>query len=201
MIFAEETNLLLAVTPYSTRDDIDILFANSQKTLIYLSGEDLEQPLFISLINKDQEKILTDKGFKPRILDNNTNLSRYTLLYSPQEDQFNELKNQGEIFQIAKHYAFLKSPPNKPFEHTGEAAKFFDIPFPPVVIPPPLRTKTVSTPTPSLTVKSAPISKIINEKPSNYMIFISLIILILIASGITFVLIKKKQPTNDTPKI
>lgn len=150
-VFAQTNNLLLAVTPYKTREDLDFLFSQSTQVLEYLEGEDVESPIFLSVINEPQKVMYINKGFIPRIIDNNTDIPRYVLLYHPRENQSQKLLELGEVFPISKHYTLLKTLPNKPFTHEDAGLEFFDVPFSKIIVPPPLRTKTALSPTPALT--------------------------------------------------
>lgn len=201
--FAQTTNLLLAVTPYKTRADLDILFSQNTQVLEYLEGEDVEEPLFISLINESQKLMLLNKGFNPKIYDTNTDIARYTLLYHPKENQFQNLSTLGEVFVLSNHYALLKSFSGKQFEHEGVAAQFFDIPFSKIISPPPLRTKTVLTPTAALSITSIPTPTIAKESTSSPKsgILILLTIIIMVIGVSAFFILKKTRSTNNPPKI
>lgn len=141
--------LIFAIIPYETREDLDFLFANATRVLEYLEGEDVDQPLFLSLITNSQNETLKNKGFSPKIIDNDTDLSRYTLLYHPKEEQAYKLSSYGEVIPISKHYTLLKSPAGKPLVYEGIVAEFFRIPFSKMIASPPPRLTITLKPTPS----------------------------------------------------
>lgn len=183
---AQVTTGKLAVTVYETREDIDVLFENSLRVLDYLEGEDVEEPIFLSLISEDQLEILKGKGFLPRIIDENTDLSSYVLLYNPREDQAEKLISFGETIAISKHYTFLKLSLGEVFTHDGEAGAFFDIPFPEVIVTPSLRTKTAT----ELTV--TPVER--DQEASSFPIAIVIAVVLLIISGVgVFIFLKKRK--------
>ncbi|OGH39101.1 MAG: hypothetical protein A3B44_03315 [Candidatus Levybacteria bacterium RIFCSPLOWO2_01_FULL_38_21] len=140
-IFAQEVNLLLSVTPYTTRDDTDFLFSQSTKVLAYLEGEEVKEPLFLSLITEQQRKNFINKGFNPKILDYSTDISRYALFYHPKPNQSAKLQAFGEVIPVSSYYTLLKTPVGVTLAHEGVIAEFFDVPFPEKIVPPNLEIK------------------------------------------------------------
>lgn len=134
----------LAITVYEDREDLDVLFENSLRVLEYLEGVDVEEPLFISLVDDLQIKNIQDNNLKPEVIDENADIDSYILLYHPQENQGERLAGFGNPIQISKHYTLLKLFPGQQFSHEGEGGTFFDIPFQEVIVTPPLRTKTAT---------------------------------------------------------
>jgi len=147
--FAQDSSLMLVVTEYETRDDIDFLFENSTRVLEYLEGVDVDRPLFLSLISPEQKEIYIKNGFNPEIIDENADIERFVLLYNPRPDQSEKLKPYGEPIIISSHYTLLKMTVGAEFTHEGESGRFFDIPFSQIISSPPLRTKTATELTPA----------------------------------------------------
>lgn len=110
---AQVTRGVLLVTPFKTEADFDILFPQSTRVLAYLEGIRVEEPLFISLSTIIQKENLEKNGFKPRVIDENADLSRYVLLYSQTENQESSLTTIGEPIKILKHFVILRLPVGK----------------------------------------------------------------------------------------
>lgn len=152
-IFAQDTSLFLALTPYGTREDLDVLFAQGEKILNYYEGENVEEPIFLSVINSKQIDTITDSGLNPQVLDSLESLEdifNYRLLYHPKPDQSSRLAGFGQVFTVSRHYTILKLSEGTPFSHQGVLAEFFDIPFSDTVVTPKLRTKIAVEPSPTL---------------------------------------------------
>ena len=81
-IMAQTNNYYLTVIPYQTREDLDVLFAESSRVIDYLEGEGVEEPIFLSIITEPQRQNLTNKNFKINILDSLNNLNDIFLLPS-----------------------------------------------------------------------------------------------------------------------
>jgi len=187
MLFAQSSNLMLAVTEYESRDDIDFLFENSTQVLEYLEGVDVDRPLFLSLITSNQKELYIKKGFDPEILDENTDISRYVLLYNPRPDQASTLTPYGEPFVISSHYTLLKLVPGQTFTHEGESGKFFDVPFSDIISPPPLRVKTAT----ELTL--TPERSTTSSSPALLIIIVVIGFAVIIGSALFFYFKKKKS--------
>jgi len=180
--FAQTNGYYLSVVPYQTREDLDVLFAQSSRVLDYFEGEGVEEPIFLTIITEPQRQYLTNKNYRIRILDSLNNLNdigSYTLLYHPQPDQSNLLINLGKVFVVSKHYTLLKTSSEKPFKYEGVVAKFFIIPFAKQVVTPPYRNKTIVPTKPPLPT-IVPI-----KKPSLIKtIFVSLLLSLIITAVI-----------------
>lgn len=192
LVFAQPSRYFLSAIPYQTREDLDFLFSQSSRVIDYLEGEGVEEPIFLTIITEPQRQNLMSKDFKIKVLDglNNLNdINNYTLLYHPQPDQSNLLSNRGKILVVSPHYTLLKTTPEKPFKHEGEAAKFFIIPFAKEIVTPPYRTKTIVPPTkpplPLITPTPLP-------SPLIKTVFVSLF-LSLIISGVIYLFSQRRE--------
>lgn len=202
-VFAQ-TKLNFITADYSTRDDLDVLFANSTRVLNYLEGRDVEKPFMLALVTDTQKDILTGKGYRLTVIDPNAEIERYQLLYSPFENSTAALKGVGEsVIPLSKHYILIKFAPGQFYSDENAKGDYFKIGFPEVVATPPLRTKeALSTPTPT-PVKAASVPK--ETKKFSDIIYVIPGLLFLILLGlITFILIMKKRkkppvlPVEDT---
>lgn len=140
--------LLLAVAHYKTREHLNFLFANSVRVLNYFEGEEIEEPVFISLIREDRRQKITQLGLRLKILDYDTDLLRYVMLFHFQPNQSAKLSSFGEVYPVTKYHTLLKLAPNTEFIHEGISAEFHRIPFPETIVSPPMKPKILTTPTP-----------------------------------------------------
>lgn len=134
---------ILIVTEFHSREEMDTLFKYSTHAIDYLAGDDVPVSLFISLTTSENLKILQEQNFKVKVIDEDTDLTKYNLLFHWLPNQADKVKSYGQYWQISPHYTLLKLTKGDHFEHEGEAAEFHEIELagPPIVTPV-LRTKT-----------------------------------------------------------
>lgn len=193
-----QDDLLLIATSYETREDLDVLFANSTRVLKYLEGVEVEKPIFLSLVSKEQKQTLVQNNFAPQIIDTiqDPEAKQYILLYHPEKDQSSKLTDSGEVYQITRNYTLLKLPPNATFETKGATAEFFRIPFSDIVVSPPLRTKRLElSPTPQTPpITTTPIFT------ASVSAFVPFTLLFVFGSLVVFFLFKKKILSKSKKK-
>lgn len=186
-----EPGMQFAIIAYRTRDDLDTLFANSQKVLSYLDTEE-GSSIFLALIRDDQRQKIVQAGFTPKIIDINTDLSRYNLLYNPLPEQsIGTLTSGGigEVFPLSKHYVIYKAPSNTPLASIQGTGEYWVVPFADQIVPPPLRTALATAPTqPSIPFPTP--TPIVVKRTVNYFP----IILLPILCGTFLLLIRRPYP-------
>lgn len=201
-VLAQVTDLYLVVVPYQTREDLDILFFNSTRTLQYLDGEDIPKPTFMALLTKDQEQILTSQGYEVKIIDTNTDLSRYILLSNHQKDQSSLLRSLGEVTVISPYLTLLKIPAGQTFIHEGDAIMFDIVPWPEKSIPTPLyRTKTITgtdQPEPTATATTPTPIKTAENPLISFLPILAIVGFVIIV--LIILVLKKKRGGNIPPQ-
>ncbi len=140
---------VLILTRFENDGQMDFIFENTQRVLIYTEGGDIELPVILSLNTRSQIDVLENSGLEPTIIDSNPDVARYILLYNPKADQAEILNTYGETFVVSSYYTLLKLPIGQDFVHEGPASKFFIVPFVEEVVRPP--KDIVVTPNLSLT--------------------------------------------------
>lgn len=187
-VFGQEKDLILLVTPYKTRRQLNFMFAHSSKVLAYFEGEDLKEPVFVSLVDDIQLQKIIEHGLSPKVIDYKTNLARYVMLFHFQPNQSAKLTKLGEVFPITKFHTLLKLIPNTEFDHQGVAAEFHYIPFPETIVSPPIPTSMLS-PSPIIltpTIEKLPIS----------LKYLLTLVSFLLSSLSIFIILKKKPQIN-----
>lgn len=195
---AQVTREILLVTPFKTEKDFDILFPQSMRVLAYLEGENVEEPLFLSLSNATQKEILEKNAFKPRLIDANADINRYVLLYSPLENQEVKLAPFGEPIKILKHYTLLKLPVGATGDAYMSAGAFFKNPFLENIQKPPKETPVMPKFTPIVT--ATPITPTAPKSDNNTIIIVGGVVLVLVLAGgvgAYIFLKRKKQQVNE----
>lgn len=149
---AQESGLLLVLTDYQTAEQKEQLFNNSRRVWDYFEGEDVDKPLFLSLMTEKQRQILIKEGLTPRILDSRPDLSRYFLLAARHPSQVvnqEELKKLGKVTKLPPYYYLLKLTKAGKLPVTGEVAKLVQIPLPEKYVKPVISSLTPRQPPPT----------------------------------------------------
>lgn len=205
-VHAQTTQKLrFALIPYQTREDLDVLFANSTRVLNYLDGEEMDnKPLFMALLTKQQEQFLTLKHYQVRIIDEDTDITRYTLRYNPVPNSSEKLAPLGDVTVISSYYTLLRLPPGKQYPFEGEYAKFFAMPFQDFIATPILRERTaepVITNTPTGEKKDVALG-LNNPTQSNSILpyILGMVFLIITVAFGAFFFIKRRKNTIPPPQ-
>jgi hypothetical protein len=188
----------LAITSFSDDLQMDLIFAQSLRVLVYTEGGANEPAKVLSLITPHQKEELISGGLKPVIIDENPDILRYVLLYNPLPDQSDALRPYGEIIPVSRYYTLLKIPANTDFIHEGPAAKFFRIPFVEEVKRPP---KNIVV-TPQISAESEKSQENTQKANDNWVITGGVVTIIVLIGGILLLLrwIKKKRNKDQQPQ-
>lgn len=138
--------LLFAVTPYRTRDDVDFLIQHSTHPLDFLEGGDIRSPLFLSIITLSQLNEYLNAGYKPKIIDKNAGaITQYYMLTYDGPGPYNAdlLKEFKLSYRISKTMVLVKLPEDKEFAsyQKGDMLVFEPKRYFRNLIPPPGLTK------------------------------------------------------------
>lgn len=160
-IFAQEQPIILITTTYSSRSELDTLFQNSSRVLKYLDGDEVDKPIFLSLVTPTQEKNLQAQSFTLQIIDENTDISRYKLYFTYESNRSDLLKSVGEVFPLTPHHTLLRFPVDASTENPeGFDVEFFESPFISGSLPTPkFQAKTITpatTPIPEVNPEQKP---------------------------------------------
>ena len=77
-----EENLLL-ISTYSNDSEMDAIFENSKRVLVYTEGGDNIDAKVLSIATVLQKDTLVEKGIKTEVVIENPDIARYVLLYNP----------------------------------------------------------------------------------------------------------------------
>lgn len=182
----------LAVVEYKDTQELNKLFPISQRVLVYLNGEDFETGIFLALVTDENIVSIKEQKFDVTIVDENPDLDRYILLYHPQINKSDVLKDLGEVRQITPHHTLLKLDEGKEFLHEGAGVEFFENPFLEGITPPPNATPVL----PQTVNKGKPVAR----ADSNIVILlISILITVLLGAGVgAFLYLKKKREPDSS---
>lgn len=195
-VYSQTEQLLFAVTPYHTREDIDILFAQSVHPLEYLEGKQFKTPLFLSIITPQQKKELIKARFTPTIIDDNAGeITQYYLLEHGRQDGY-QLKGFDVAYQISDYHTIIKLPRDKIFDdvQTGVLTSYAPRQFTDDLVQPPMRTKNHLTPAPP----PVSITPLAEKKPSRSLPWMAYYLPFILMAGafISYTYYKKAQHQN-----
>lgn len=187
-----EENLLL-ISTYSNDSEMDAIFENSKRVLVYTEGGDNIDAKVLSIATVLQKDTLVEKGIKTEVVIENPDIARYVLLYNPKEGQSKILEDYGKPIIISPYYTLLELEKGKELVFEGPIAKFFAIPFLDEVVRPPKGTPVQPR------ISEAPFEqKSDNEGNTNKKIVfvVSLFFVIVIILGAVLFIWKKKKSQN-----
>lgn len=182
----------ITLVEYENTADLNRLFPLSQRVLAYLNGEDFETGIVLAIMTEENIKAVEGQNYSVEILDDNSNIDRYVLLYHPLKNKSDLLKDFGDAKQITPNHTLLKLAENKEFTHEGVGAQFFENPFLEGITPPPNATPVLPQ-----TVNDG---KPATESERNAVILvISIVITLLFGAGIgAFLYLKKRKESNSS---
>jgi hypothetical protein len=125
------------------------------------------------------------------VIDTNTNLSRYHILFSNEANAWGELKQYGDVHTLSPSIAILKMAPGKTVTHEELAAIYFEMPIPASLPTPALREEIGIIKGKKVSVTNA--NRPIEQKKPNPFLPIGLIIAIIGVCGIGLAVILKKR--------
>ena len=193
-VSAQTTEDILLISTYSNDNEMDAIFVNSKRVLVYTEGgKDIDAKV-LSIATVLQRDTLVEKGIKTEVVTKNPDLKRYVMLYNPKEDQSSILEEYGKPIIISPYYTLLELEKGKELVFEGPIAKFFSIPFLDEVVRPPKGTPVQPR------ISQAPIEQEPenNETTSKKIVFIvSLLFVIALILGVAL-LVWKKRKTQDT---
>lgn len=193
-VSAQATEDILLITTYSNDSEMDAIFENSKRVLVYTEGGNEDPAKVISISTLAQKDVLVKMGMQIEIAARDPDLERYVLLYNPKEDQSNVLEEYGKPIIVSRYYTLLELEKGKELVFEGPIAKFFTIPFLDEVVRPPKGTPVQPR------ISQAPVDQKSGsrEAANKKMIFImSLFFLItLILIGVIIFIIKKRKSQN-----
>ena len=193
-VSAQTTEDILLISTYSNDNEMDAIFVNSKRVLVYTEGgKDIDAKV-LSIATVLQRDTLVEKGIKTEVVTKNPDLKRYVMLYNPKEDHSSSLEEYGKPIIISPYYTLLELEKGKELVFEGPIAKFFSIPFLDEVVRPPKGTPVQPR------ISQAPIEQEPenNETTSKKIVFIvSLLFVIALILGVAL-LVWKKRKTQDT---
>jgi len=192
-VSAQTTEDILLISTYSNDSEMDAIFENSKRVLVYTEGGDQDPAKVLSISTLTQKDILVKMGIQIEIAAQDPDLARYVLLYNPKEDQSKVLEDYGKPIIISRYYTLLELEKGKELVFEGPIAKFFTIPFLDEVVRPPKGTP-VQPRISQIPVEQKPENK---EKASKKIIFMaSLFFVIILILGAVFLILKKRKAQN-----
>lgn len=102
-----EKNAFLAVTNYDTTQDFDILLGNSTRVLAYYSGQEVDRPVMLHIVSKDQQEAIIKKDYNLKVIKRDPDMTKYRLFYLVDPREIGQLKQLGTVHQIARSYALV----------------------------------------------------------------------------------------------
>lgn len=172
------TGLSFLIVNYKTLEDIKFLFENSSKVLGYFEDMDGGEPFFLMLATTTQQENIVSRNYVVKVMDTNTTLSNYMLLYNHQIDQSEKLAPYAKVTKLSPHYTLINIGDGKEFDPHSipDAVEFGPVPFLEGISPPPNAVAKVVTPT---------VSPAVAENNSSIpMVLIGISVLILLIIGI-----------------
>lgn len=187
------TGLQFIIVDYSTSEDIDFLFEKSSRVLGFFEDMEGDPPFLLALVDASQLNEIKSNRYAMQVIDENTTLSDYMLLYNHSVDQSDILKDYVEVFPLSSHYTLIRIDPNEEFNphEIPDAVEFGPVPFLEGISPPPPQevAEEVATPT-------------VDEDTQNsilpvYIAAIIFVILTAVAGGVLYFIRRKhKLPVN-----
>lgn len=147
----EEAPLLIKAY-YSVDKGPNELFELSEIPINYYEGGHIPQPFFLGLFSEKSYTKVQNLGYSTQVIDDNTNLDLYELLWYPVEggriliDQATA-EGAGTFTELSPQLFLLKYTTPHEFKHEGSLAGFFDIELPTHSAPPTFDTPRI-TPVP-----------------------------------------------------
>lgn len=195
LVLAEsERGSILAITTYKTTKDFDLLLANSKRVLAYYSGEEVDKPVMLHILTREQHKALTEKKYVIKVIKENPDMEQYRLFYLIDPQEVEKLKQLGEVQQLSSRYALVMVGKGKTISAQTSALKVMPAPFLDLVVSTNKKTKVYASP-PGLATQSG--------QPTNTVaILIGVLLLLTIAAAGGFLFYRKrKQAANSSHDI
>ncbi|MDO8270110.1 MAG: hypothetical protein Q7T54_05590 [Candidatus Levybacteria bacterium] len=182
-----QSQKILGVVTYVTHEDLLFIFQNTDRTLVYLDGESVEEPTFVGIFTSLQKDLIEKRNLKFKTIDENVNIAKYVMLYNPIPDQGSKLGSLGKSTQFTKKFTLLKLSEGKEFTHEGVGGEFFEVPFLEGITPPPN-----ATPVEPLTVQDKPV-EMKKVESSNIIIIVGIVLGLIAVVGFGLYLLYSKR--------
>ncbi len=194
LVHGQSTNLQLALVYYHTPEELQTIFSTSTNVLEFLEGEDIASPVLLGLFSESQISTLRERSkYRIVLVDTNADLSRYVLLWHPQEDKGHLLEIYGTIIALSPKHTLVKLDEGKSFSHEGVGAEFFETPLTLEPIATPLPREELGTanpPTPTEKKVTPP------KTSSSPFLFIMFAVILVVAGVIGVAVWIKKRKTR-----
>ncbi len=150
---AQEQQTILAIIKYQTIEELNTLFSQDAQVLYYTN--DAENSLALALLSTSNEKYLRNLGFTPEIIERDSDINNYVLLYTRVESQANSLAQYGQVYTLTPSLILLKLTDKTQAQEILNT-NFQLIPFLARISPPLYQAKTITAqPQPTITTPTA----------------------------------------------
>lgn len=194
-VYAEvEQNTTLVVTKYDTTDDFDTLLANSKRVLAFYSGKEVDRPVMLHIVTREQQQAIKAKGYILEVIQQNPDMEQYWLFYLVVPGEVDKLSRLGKVYPLSKQYALVKIGEGKTVGAEIRSLKVMPAPFLDIVVPTNKKIRVQTSPphTPQTTNETA---------GNNNALLAGMIAFMLIPIGasVGYVIYRMKKQANADP--